>query len=134
MTPLRRLFAVFFLALGLFANAAQAAAPTVEDSARQIWQLLDYLAVDYAGAVDNGKVIAADEYAEMQEFAQTAGQQLAGLPDKPEKTALLAQAASLKGAIAAKAFAGTSPCGGPPHRRPGLRKHAARDNLFTFRP
>ena len=106
MTPLRRLFAVFFLALGLFANAAQAAAPTVEDSARQIWQLLDYLAVDYAGAVDNGKVIAADEYAEMQEFAQTAGQQLAGLPDKPEKTALLAQAASLKGAIAAKAAAG----------------------------
>jgi high-affinity iron transporter len=107
MTPMRRLFAAaFFLAVALFGNAVQAAAPTIEDSARQIWQLLDYLAVDYAGAVKDGKVIAADEYAEMQEFAQTAGQQLAGLPDKPGKAALLEQAASLKGAIAAKAAAG----------------------------
>jgi high-affinity iron transporter len=104
---MRRLFAAaFFLAVALFGNAVQAAAPTIEDSARQIWQLLDYLAVDYAGAVKDGKVIAADEYAEMQEFAQTAGQQLAGLPDKPGKAALLEQAASLKGAIAAKAAAG----------------------------
>jgi high-affinity iron transporter len=107
MTPMRRLLAAaFFLAVALFGNAVQAAAPTIEDSARQIWQLLDYLAVDYAGAVKDGKVIAADEYAEMQEFAQTAGQQLAGLPDKPGKAALLEQAASLKGAIAAKAAAG----------------------------
>ncbi|MDB5759706.1 MAG: iron permease [Burkholderia sp.] len=104
---MRRLFAAaFFLGVALFGNAVQAAAPTIEDSARQIWQLLDYLAVDYAGAVKDGKVIAADEYAEMREFAQTAGQQLAGLPDKPGKAALLEQAASLKGAIAAKAAAG----------------------------
>jgi high-affinity iron transporter len=106
MTPLRRfLVAASFLAAALFGNAAAEAGPTTEDNARQIWQLLDYLAVDYAGAVDNGKVKAAGEYAEMQEFAQSAGQQLAGLPDKPEKAALLEQAAALKNAIAAKASA-----------------------------
>ena len=106
MTSLRRfLIAALFLAAALCGSVAQAAGSTTEDSARQIWQLLDYLAVDYAGAVDNGKVVAAGEYAEMQEFAQTAATQLAGLPDKPERTALLAQAASLQAAIAAKAAA-----------------------------
>jgi high-affinity iron transporter len=103
MTPFSRFFAAaLILAAALFGNA-QAAGPATEDSARQIWQLLDYLAVDYGGAVRDGKVIAADEYAEMQEFAQTAANQLAGLPDKPEKAALLAQAAGLKGAIGGKA-------------------------------
>ena len=104
MTPLRRFFAAaLILAAALFGNAALAAGPATEDSARQIWQLLDYLAVDYGGAVKDGKVIAADEYAEMQEFAQTASQQLAGLPDKPEKAWLLEQAAGLKRAIGGKA-------------------------------
>jgi high-affinity iron transporter len=106
MTSLRRfLVAALFLSAALLGNAVQAAGPTTEDKARQTWQLLDYLAVDYGGAVADGKVIAADEYAEMQEFAQTAAGQLAALPDKPEKAALLEQAASLKNAIAAKAAA-----------------------------
>ena len=106
MTPLRRfLVAASFVAAALFGDGVQAAGPTTEDNARQIWQLLDYLAVDYAGAVENGKVKAAGEYAEMQEFALSAAQQLAGLPDKPEKSALLEQSASLKSAIAAKAAA-----------------------------
>ena len=39
----------------------------------------------------------------MQEFAHAAGQQLASLPDKPEKAALLEQAVSLKNAIDVKA-------------------------------
>jgi high-affinity iron transporter len=115
MTPLRRFFAfTLFLAATLFGNAAQAAGPATEDSARQIWQLLDYLAVDYGGAVRDGKVIAADEYAEMQEFAHSAGQQLASLPDKPEKAALLEQAAGLKRAIAGKA--GAAEVGGQARR------------------
>lgn len=104
MTSLRRILAAaLFLSAFLLGGTAGAAAPGTEDSARQIWQMLDYLAVDYSGAVENGKIVSADEYAEMQEFAQSAAQQLAGLPDKPEKAALLAQAASLKSAIAAKA-------------------------------
>ncbi len=55
-----------------------AATPTspVNDStiteAKQIWQLLDYVAVDYGGAVEKGLVISASEYGEMQEFALAA--------------------------------------------------------------
>src|SRR5205085_12029983 len=97
MTHLRRfLAAALCLVAALSGSAAAAADAGTEDHARQIWQLLDYLAVDYGGAVKDGKVIAADEYAEMQEFAQTASQQLGSLPDKPEKPALLTQAASVK--------------------------------------
>jgi high-affinity iron transporter len=44
------------------------AADTTELKAKQIWQLLDYVAVDYGGAVANGTVLKASEYAEMQEF------------------------------------------------------------------
>ncbi len=38
---------------------------------RMMVHLLDYLAVDYSMAVQNGKIINAAEYSEMQEFAQT---------------------------------------------------------------
>ncbi|RYG36770.1 MAG: iron permease, partial [Burkholderiales bacterium] len=50
---------------------AQAADESTSDKAKQTWQLLDYLAVDYGGAVRDGKVESAPEYAEMQEFAAT---------------------------------------------------------------
>ena len=33
------------------------------------WRLLDYIAVDYSGAVSDGRVTSAAEYAEMTEFA-----------------------------------------------------------------
>src|SRR5690606_33031114 len=36
--------------------------------------LLDYLAVDYSMAVENGKVISTAEYQEMQEFSKTIGE------------------------------------------------------------
>ena len=38
----------------------------------QTWQMLDYMAVDYAGAVNEGAVISQSEYAEEREFAATA--------------------------------------------------------------
>lgn len=47
------------------------AADTTELKAKQIWQLLDYVAVDYGGAVANGAVLKASEYAEMQEFSSS---------------------------------------------------------------
>lgn len=98
--------ALIKLLLLLIATAPLAAYPadaSVEDKAAQIWQLLDYMAVDYGGAVEDGKVISADEYAEMQEFALTAGRQLAALPDKPEKAALIKLAEELKSRVDAKA-------------------------------
>ena len=48
------------------------------------WRLLDYVAVDYAGAVKDHQVISDSEYAEMQEFAATAPQ-----VRSPERTVTL---------------------------------------------
>lgn len=101
---LRRLLAVTFLALVvLVPSMVQAVDPATEDKAKQIWQLLDYLAVDYSGAVADGQVINTEEYAEMQEFAQVAERQLAELPDPTARQELLQRAAGLKAAIASKA-------------------------------
>lgn len=36
------------------ASAVLAAEPTVEDKAKQVWRLLDYVAVDYGGAIAVG--------------------------------------------------------------------------------
>ena len=74
-------------------------------SPRQTWQLLDYLAVDYAGAVQGGRVTSASEYAEMQEFAATVRTQLSGLPATAQSPVLHEQAERLVAAVAAKADA-----------------------------
>jgi len=42
-----------------------------QDKARMMVHLLDYIAVDYSMAVQNGAVASQAEYEEMQEFAQT---------------------------------------------------------------
>lgn len=79
----------------VFAGAA-------ESDVRRVWQMLDYLAVDYAGAVKGGAVIKASEYDEMREFAAASRSKLAALEDRPEKAALLAEAATLASAIEAR--------------------------------
>lgn len=102
MISIQRLIITLLLcATTSFASAAGSS----EDKATQIWQLLDYMAVDYAGAVVNGKVASEAEYAEMEEFAQAANALLSELPDKPQKSGLLDQAAKLKSAVANKAAA-----------------------------
>ena len=87
------------LAIALFSSSLQAA----EGDVRRIWQLLDYLSVDYAGAVKNGAVIKASEFSEMNEFAQAAQTQLAALEPRPEQQALISDAVALKQAIQSKA-------------------------------
>lgn len=81
------------------AVSAQAAPPKVQT----IWQLLDYLAVDYAGAVDNGQVANAFEYAEMQEFSNNVRERLAELPAQAQQATLLKEAATLQQLIKDKA-------------------------------
>ncbi|MGE4071092.1 MAG: FTR1 family protein [Lysobacterales bacterium] len=71
-----------------------------QSEARQAWQLLDYIAVDYAGSVLNGKVIEPGEYVEMQEFAATVRARVAALPAQPEQQALVASADRLNHQIA----------------------------------
>lgn len=90
------------LLLSLWSLVASAAQPVPEDAVRQLWQLLDYVAVDYAGAVANGAVIKPSEFAEMREFSSTARQRLEQLPAADGKDALVAKAAALEKAVADK--------------------------------
>ncbi len=94
--------AVLVIAPGFIA-AAFAADPSVEVKAKQVWQLIDYVAVDYGGAVANGAVLKASEYAEMQEFAAAAEQQLSELPPSSSSASLKSQAGRLRSAVAEKA-------------------------------
>ena len=71
--------------------------------AQTVWRLLDYLAVDYAGAVQDGKVISEAEYKEMIEFSRSARERIALLPVTPAKMALQQQAVALEKLIADKA-------------------------------
>lgn len=74
-----------------------------EADVKRVWQILDYLAVDYAGAVKDGKVVSESEYAEMTEFARTARTKISTLDAKPPQAELVTQATQLEAAIKAKA-------------------------------
>lgn len=100
--PFRWLMALLLATCTLLGGPAHAADST-EVKAKQIWQLLDYVAVDYGGAVANGTVLKDSEYTEMQEFATTAERQLSELPGQTDKGVLLQQAAELRLAVANKA-------------------------------
>jgi high-affinity iron transporter len=76
-----------------------------EADVKRVWQILDYLAVDYAGAVKDGKVVSQSEYDEMKEFVLTARTKITALEAKSEQAALIAQATELEAAIGARAEA-----------------------------
>jgi high-affinity iron transporter len=105
-----KFFALLGLLLALWsapAARAQQSAPPVPAAAesaervRQIWKLLDYIAVDYVGAVAAGAIISEAEYAEMKEFSATALAGLQALPPQPGQQDLITQATELQTAIAA---------------------------------
>jgi high-affinity iron transporter len=100
MRSLLRLFALM-LALGLGAPAL-AQAPSATE-AQVAWRLLDYVAVDYTGAVANGQVTNPAEYGEMVEFGGQIRTRLNALPAHPAKAGLVRDAASLQAAIRDKA-------------------------------
>jgi high-affinity iron transporter len=80
---------------------APLAAPAQD--AHTLLHLLDYVGVDYGGAVENGKVKSADEYREMQEFVAQAAARVRALPPNPKRDALAAQADALKKLVADRA-------------------------------
>jgi high-affinity iron transporter len=94
-----RRLALLWLCLLAFATPAAAQQGDVQTS----WRLLDYLAVDYPGAVRDGRVVSASEYKEMSEFAGSVRERIGALPDKPAKPKLVAGAEALKAAIGRKA-------------------------------
>ena len=71
--------------------------------AQTVWRLLDYIAVDYAGAVSNGRVSSEAEYAEMTEFAGQVETRLRALPENAGKAELLSRSRTLRTTIARKA-------------------------------
>ena len=58
-----------------------AAAQVAANDIQIVWRLLDYIAVDYEGAVTKGKVISPTEYAEMKDFAGTVKRGIRDLPE-----------------------------------------------------
>ena len=96
---------ILFLLAALTALLAPTYASAAEPQAavETSWRLLDYIAVDYSGAVSKGQVISEAEYAEMREFSATVEDHLLTLGPNPAKAALLSKARGLEQAIAAKA-------------------------------
>ena len=84
---MKRLIALLLLtACPWLANAA---------NVEQLIQLTDYVGVDYAGAVENGEIINAGEYGEMQDFSSAIVEQLAELPPTDASRQLAVHAAEL---------------------------------------
>lgn len=97
----RMLATLLAITVGILLQPAAARAEAGE--VQTVWRLLDYVAVDYDGAVENGRVTSASEYAEMTEFSATIRSSIATLPPSPARTRLLSEAEALQGSIAAKA-------------------------------
>jgi len=80
------LIGVLVLALPAFAQDAAAT------GAQTVVHLLDYIGVDYAGAVHDGKIRNEDEFKEMVEFAGQVAASLKALPSNPRQPGLVADA------------------------------------------
>lgn len=83
----------------------QVAPPALRAQDQTILHLLDYVGVDYGGAVEDGKVKSAEEYKEMVEFSARAAALVKALPGNPKRAALIADAGRLAGMVAGKAAA-----------------------------
>lgn len=90
------------LGAATFALGTSAIAHADTANVQTAWRLLDYMAVDYGGAVSGGKIRSASEYNEMTEFAASVSARLATLPQTPERAKLIEGATRLQAVIAAK--------------------------------
>ncbi len=69
------------------------------DPAQRLLQMLDYVGVDYPPTVENGEVIDAVEYAEMQEFSGEIINLLSRLPDHEGRPTMLANGTEIQRGI-----------------------------------
>jgi len=96
----------FFSLAALLVAALSLSAPAHAQSEAQVqtaWRLLDYIAVDYPGAIQNGRIVSQLEYDEMREFSGSVVQRLAALPANPARAGLVADARALQDAVARRA-------------------------------
>tara|TARA_R110002020_G_scaffold7424_1_gene31236 strand:- start:439 stop:2364 length:1926 start_codon:yes stop_codon:yes gene_type:complete len=103
MRQCARIYSILLSVLALVAICSPIAGQTKKAEVETLWRLLDYIAVDYPGAVDKGKVINEAEYSEMEEFSGTVVDDLAKLPLKSGRADLIAKANELNTAIDNKA-------------------------------
>ncbi len=94
-----RIYLSLILALSFSAMAR------AQDAAQTVLHLLDYIAVDYAEAVENGKVKNVGEFNEMREFAGQVRTLIGGLPENAARAQLFSDAGTLARRIDAKAAA-----------------------------
>jgi high-affinity iron transporter len=97
---LRLMLAVSLVLAGGAASAAPAGPPGT--SAQTILHMLDYVGVDYPGAVKDGKVLDESEFREQIDFVTQAITMLGELPDRPERAALVEQARRLRSLVQAR--------------------------------
>ncbi|RME32550.1 MAG: hypothetical protein D6786_10285 [Gammaproteobacteria bacterium] len=71
----------------------------IDATVQRVIHMLDYIGVDYPGAVRDRKVTSLEEYREQQEFAAEVRRQLGQLPENGRRPALLEKAAALEQAI-----------------------------------
>ena len=102
MTRIRRLLRVLLTWMVLLGTPGALLAETAPADVTQTWQMLDYLAADYTGAVNRGVVTSESEYQEMREFARHARDRVDALPASPASPQLHAQAERLIALIDAK--------------------------------
>ncbi len=86
-----------------FGLASTAFAAASDEDVQTAWRLLDYVAVDYQGAVADGMVKSAQEYAEMTEFSAAVETKIKALPASASRVALIADAKAFRAMIARKA-------------------------------
>ena len=99
-SPLR----IVVLGLALLAMPFTGAhAQQADTDVQTAWRLLDYIAIDYGGAVSHGVVSSPSEYAEQAEFAETVATKVEALPATAAKRDLVAGVVRLQHAIADKA-------------------------------
>jgi len=108
----------------LFSVTANAQTAESSDSTKQLWQLIDYVAVDYNGAVADGAIISEAEYAEMLDFTENAQKQVQALAEHPSKANLIASVDQLREAVVNKADSAEV----------AKRAHAANDVLIAAYP
>lgn len=97
---MRTILAFLALTVGL---ASPAFAGASDEDVQTAWRLLDYVAVDYRGAVADGQVKSAQEYAEMTEFSGAVEARILALPVTANRAGLVAEAKAFRGMVAGKA-------------------------------
>lgn len=88
------------LSINLFAESSLDAS---QNSPQFIVHLLDYLASDYGGAVQHGKIISKNEYAEQMEFAESIHKLATTLPEVKDHQEIITKISDLKNKIESKA-------------------------------